>query len=282
MTIDTDGDGVEDTLAHEPGDDVRCVDHTCHIVSPPGAPCLDDDACAAEQRCVRGAGWDPLRAGRCETTHCELCLAGEICAEGSGARGLCSAWCVIGADEPDAIVGIDGHGAGCAPGFRCEEPSSTTPSDGGREGVCRPGTYTDVPTPNLGAACASDDECHSPYGRGMCLRRRDDGPGRCSLVQCIEDAAGIVGFLPDVPVDPARWCDPAAGFSCREGRCVQECVRAEDCPAGLACALWPRASHRICAPECLNEYDCRSTEECNAPDGTRCSVGDRTCTCAPR
>ena len=285
-TEDVDGDGDDDVLVYDPDPEVACSPTTGRCEVPPaalGGPCRATFECDPGYWCsTPDGGGDGVCALPCEGDP-SICGDDARCAFSSalGVR-VCSPRCTVGADAPEHITGSDGRGAGCLPMFRCVWDGLGPAPDG----ACVAGRYNDVPGPNLGAPCTSDDGCWSPYGRGVCLAPDPRTPeGVCSVIDCVPDAAGAPGLVPGVPVaDLAAFCDPAGGLSCvslttlaSESACIDACTSADECMPGWACTRLLGTEVRACAPTCADDDECRAGGRCQHVDTAPC--GDRAGAC---
>lgn len=271
VEVDRDGDGRGDALALDPVEGMVCAWGACvDFDAVFGGACLDDGGCEPGRACVRHPAWDAGRAGACALSDCDAVACGPagVCSSFDGER-VCTRRCTAWADEEEAIVGRDGHGAGCDPAFRC----SVYP-DGDR---CEPASYNDVAELNVGAPCERDDECYSPYGRGRCLKLNGSWLGICALEDCEAEAIEAI-------------CDASAGLHCTGSRftarerCIRRCTTPDDCLPGTACVLLRDTfdrTVRACVGQCSDDTHCRASEHCAGPDGEACRLGDRACVCTP-
>ena len=124
-----------------------------------------------------------------------------------------------------------------------------------------PGAYNDVTTPNIGAACADDDTCYSPFGGGLCLSGGVWGPSNyCSILDC---------GAPGMPADVCGAATQCVTLFEDITACLSDCATAADCAPGHACVEYDGdpATSKVCFPICLGMDDCRTGETCNIPPG---------------
>ncbi len=272
---DTNGDGVidpYDATDNPEGDRLKCETEVraycdmatgrCRHEGIPGAqagdPCTDDFECEADGECLVDRGADGgFPGGYCIKRGCDL--AGNECA-GEGKcqeRGFgfpaCLAPCEVAAtdtaDDPFA------PSRDCRAGYTCfwdgTSGASTT------NGACIPANDNDVRTPNIGASCANESECYSPFGLGQC---RDFGAGdHCTLFDC-----AAPGMPADVCGD-AAVCAPVSGSV--TSICIATCESAADCREGNGCwdtsvAGIDTGGATVCFPGCLEDGHCLPTQRC--------------------
>ncbi len=277
-TIDLNGDGVLDSQRFDPTSAAVCDPDTFRCTHPgtPGASagdaCDDDEDCEADGRCILEeqtlAGLS-FPGGYCSKRGCNVSGLGcagldSTCVPVRGASpGVvsveqCMLACERGAEADPDILGVDGHGDGCRPGYRCAW-------DGihgvgvAANGICVGGNYNAVTVNNVGAACASNAECYSPYGQGQCLRLSVGGvapaSGHCTIMDCA---------APGTPDDLCGTNAECIGLSSDASFCAQTCEGAAECAAGLACADDDAdpATASICYPTCAGPEECRAGEQC--------------------
>jgi hypothetical protein len=279
VTVDEDGDGMEETLRYEASTPMRCLAGRCELPAGTiGGRCTFESDCDPGFTCLRDDRWPSSRAGRCALVGCLPggCGDGVSCAR-VGTTDVCALSCSVGAEVGAEISGPSGHGSGCDPGFACEWLGAA----GDPAGACLPAEYNAVAAPNVGLPCARDGDCFSPWGRGFCLRPDGAaGDGVCSVRQCVPDGEGAPGLLPGVAVDPALLCDAAAGVSCvrfdgteERSACVRRCTAAEECVPGWACVRALGTSIRVCAPSCTTDSDCVAGGRCLDTTSSPCAPG---------
>lgn len=221
----------------------RCM-HWGTLDARAGDPCTSDSECAVEGTCLRGGGWPD--EGYCTRYDCQwavlACESGDVCDERIFDRPSCLRGCDLGAEPEEDRLGADGHGAGCPVGLSCRAHGneSVSPSGG-----CVPGNYNDVAEPNVGAQCAADADCHSPYGLGRCAFT-ETGFGTCTVIDCAS--------LPDICTGTCLEVDGTS-------HCLRACSDPSECAFGHACALTEGGS-RVCIPSCSSDADCRVNEVC--------------------
>lgn len=285
LTVDSDGDGVEDALAYEADAELICLEGRCRSpVSAIGERCFDDLSCEPGFACLRDPG--SSSAGRCGRSGCSpgTCGEGAACVRRDDGVRVCAIACEIGADAPEDRVGPRGHGPGCDEGAACVWTGVARAAGEPPEGACVPGRYSAVESANVGAPCTADADCWSPFGRGACfLATAGASTGVCAVRDC---DPGTNGLRPGVVVDPPV-CDPTLGQQCfalaaGDTVCAQICGAAEDCLTGWACVLPTSGtldSPRVCAPDCRADGDCRAGGRCLAPDASPCTASDVGCVC---
>jgi hypothetical protein len=268
-TTDTECRLVRDlsgAIVEDPASTAICdpVTRRCQTWGTPGAragdACATDAECGIDGVCLRDGAWPA--AGYCTRYDCQhaalACGEGEVCDHRTFDRPSCMRACRIGAEPEEDRLGVDGHGADCAPGFSCRWDGVSS------RGACVPGNYNDVLEPNLGARCASDAECYSPYGLGRCAWI-EDGFGACTVIDCaVAHSPGLcdVGGAACVDIDG-------------EPSCVRSCASPDDCPSGSACTA-DGSGAGVCGPSCTSDTECRTNELC---EGTDCATGS--CRCSP-
>ena len=262
-----------------------------------GDACTADSDCMANGTCFTedfGGG----TAGFCARNGCTAgfeCGGGEECSlRGNPWSGSwCLPACTVGAEPESDVLGIDGHGLGCAVGHSCHWAGVDASPSGG----CFPGNYNAVATPNVGGACQSAADCYSPFGYGNCLFEAltDIGSGMCSVQSCSPVATGI---LPNVTTT-TRVCDPVAeicvGFASQQSQCLSRCTSAASCAPGYACNdSILSGGLGVCWPNCQENGDCRVGVTCidnanpavtcdaDGPDNTPNTFDDPSCYCADR
>jgi hypothetical protein len=231
----------------------RCT-HPGSFGAVAGDSCDRSSQCEADGFCA--SNWPD---GYCSKTDCTVsglgCAGSGVCDSFNFAGGLCMQSCTVGAEAVSDRVGVDGHGAGCRPGYACmwRGVSSTTSN-----GSCIPGNYNAVAANNVGSSCTDEADCYSPYGLGFCAQW--DIGRTCSIYDC------------DVPGIPADVCGIAAqcveittGFS----MCLEDCTTANDCLSGYACTDMDgdAGTSKVCVQWCTSSADCRSSEYCSIPSG---------------
>jgi len=289
--IDADDDGLADALAYDEESDASCDAESFRCVhdgaegAAIGDPCARLDDCDPEGVCLdrlQTFATTSFPDGYCTKLGCDQpgreCGRGAVCERLRPLRSsivtdpVCLQACEVG-EEPEAdVLGSDGHGAGCREGYACHYNGGT-----GSSGVCIGGNYNNVTENNIGAACASDAECYSPYGLGSCLVLAVGNPaveaptGVCTLVDC----AG-----PGLPEDLCGAGNECIGLDGDITFCVRTCTKADVCPDGFACAdddatadMANPSTPNICFPACFTDADCRVGSELCRPVAAGASYG---------
>jgi hypothetical protein len=185
---------------------------------------------------------------------------GAVCATVRGRSGTpsgdhaCMLGCEVGADDPEAILGPEGHGKGCRVGYSCRYNGS----DSGAAGICVGGAYNEVTEPNIGAPCQGLDECYSPFGYGSCVTLRTADVTAPTAVCTVIDCAA-----PGLPADVCGSGAACVGFTADVSYCAKLCSDATECPTGFACVDDDASpgTPRICFPACTEDTECRKGEE---------------------
>jgi len=133
-------------------------------------------------------------------------------------------------------------------------------------GGCAPGHFGSVAENNVGDACATDADCYSPFGQGVCTQPAADGSGfrggYCTVMDC--QAPGMPSNLCGASATCMDVDGPDGNFSA----CFDTCTDATDCRATYGCmALGGAGSGSVCLPWCTTDSDCRATERCSPPTG---------------
>jgi len=257
LVYDTDGNWTCDTTTN------RCV-HDGATGATAGDTCLKDTDCEARGSCLDEAGTDgDWPGGYCFKLGCDVagneCAESGVCDDRAFGIPVCLAPCEVAALTDD--TDIFSSARDCREGYSCFWDGAS--SAGADNGVCIPGNYNDVTTPNIGADCMGDEaNCYSPYGMGQCRDwDGDDGPGPtvCTIFDC-----GAPGMPSDVcggDAVCAQVSDSATTL------CLQSCASAEDCEEGYGC--WDTSAagittggETVCFAGCLEDGDCRSGETC--------------------
>lgn len=280
QVVDTDGDGFPDGLSYDDESSSVCEASSGRCILPDGDGGETGDACERQDDCeatgsCRTTGQPiagfPYPDGYCSKIGCDapgnecagddsVCTTVRSWSTGPGISTACMTQCEVGAESEADQTGSDGHGAGCRDGYRCHYSGGP---DGARSGVCVGGNYNDVDEPNLGAACASDSECFSPFGLGICVSlsvQSADGAvqgpptGACAIMDC-----AVPGLPDDICGDNG---------TCRVLRddvayCAATCQEAADCAPGYACADddGREDTAKLCFPVCADDDECRKGEE---------------------
>ncbi len=268
-----------------------------------GDDCETDLDCEDDGECIRSGASDPpgtLSDGYCVRRGCNFgdlaCREGDVCARSvlDLPGGACLDGCVVGAETDDAErVGPGGGNPGCAPGEACWWDGVHRVVDP-FDGACFAGNYNTVPSYNVGAACSSDIECWSPFGRGRCLFLDGrfmpaEAVGVCAVAGCAEGADGLPGLLTGsgavaVP-RPEGLCrtravggyDVCVAFTPRDTFCLGSCITAADCPTGYACASV--GDSQTCWPRCWQHFQCAADTLCLTDFGSPCDPRGEGCRC---
>jgi len=254
----------------------RCTNPGTAGVSA-GTSCTRNSQCESGGDCIGATyGWP---GGYCTKRRCDL--AGNACA-GAGVCGdrrvgaiICLQACTVaaGATTSNTTAWLTNRG-GCRAGYSCTWNGTGA---GSLDGACLPGNFNSVTTNNVGAACATDADCWSPFGQGLCLAPAADGSGfrggYCTVLDCL------------APGTPSNVCGAAATCINLGGRtgditgCMKACSSATDCRARYACVdadADPATVGSVCLANCTSDSECRATERCSIPTGS--SFG----ACVPR
>ncbi|MFK7998553.1 MAG: hypothetical protein AB8H86_03110, partial [Polyangiales bacterium] len=205
--------------------------------------------------------------GQCTKDGCHVegneCAGAGVCRMLTLTTSMCQGPCTVGlgASMSDVSTWVDpvlGAG-GCRDGYRCSHDHIG--GFGEVNGGCVPGSFSSIPTPNIGAACWADSDCAGPFAAQFCVPR-NDGRGYCSLFDC---AAPYFDPPIDVCGEGNRCSVVNQGFR-TDSVCLQDCDSAEDCAPGMACArasdLDPEAEGRFCLTVCTRDDDCRDGDSC--------------------
>lgn len=278
--LDTNADGQIDTARFDPESTAFCDPGTLRCAHPgtngatAGDPCMNDEDCEENGRCITNlqpiAGF-AYPGGYCSKRGCDVggleCAGDEAACVQVRGQGLlstphCMRGCQRGAEPEADVLGVDGHGAGCRPGYTCawDGVHGVGATD---NGVCVGGNYNDIATNNIGVTCETSAECYSPYGQGLCVALSVNGVSagpHCAIADCA------------VPGTPADVCGAGAeciGFAGDSSYCVQTCVTADECADGLACSNddMDASTTPLCYPTCNSAQECRDGEECLDADG---------------
>lgn len=279
VLLDGNGDGMADGLAYDDQSKAicdtktfRCVLHGASSARPTGAACDRLDDCEAEGLCLQSLqtyGGLPFPGGYCTKLGCDLkgrdCNGQHaICAEARPwSPGLltgqaCFQSCEVGAEPESDQLGVNGHGKGCRPGYRCHYNGNP----GAEQGICAGGNYNDVRKNNVGQTCKVDADCYSPFGLGNCIALSVGGVQPPSSVCTIMDCS-----VPGIPSDVCGGSGDCIGLNGDVTFCAKTCLEASECAAGYACADddGDPSTAKICYPACFTDADCRKGQErCNA------------------
>ncbi|NOY90478.1 MAG: hypothetical protein GXP55_04650 [Deltaproteobacteria bacterium] len=235
-----------------------------------GIPCARSSQCESGGECFTATfGWP---GGYCSKRSCDVpgnaCAGAGVCQDRRVGVFACLQACSVsaGATTADTAAWLT-NTSGCRTGYMCTW--NGTGGAGTSNGGCLPGNFNAVTTNNIGAACANDSECWSPFGQGLCLQPAADGSGfrggYCTVLDCV--APGT----PSNVCGAAGTCIDLDGSSGDVTGCMHDCSSATDCRSGYACVDAdgaPSTPERICTPNCGVDSDCRTTERCNIPAGT--------------
>lgn len=287
-SVDTNNDGRLDTVRFDPTSTATCdsrtfrCTHTGTANASAGDPCEDDEDCEADGRCIlpeQALSGFSFPGGYCSKRGCDIpglncagldsiCVAVRGNSAGSLSLEHCMLACERGAEADPLILGTDGHGEGCRTGYRCAWDGINGVGSGDN-GICVGGNYNAVTVNNVGAECARNDECYSPYGQGQCLRL-SVGPvsspsGHCTIIDCA---------APGTPDDICGASGECIGLSGDASFCVRTCESAAECAAGEACADDDGipSTGTICYPACYGNEECRSGETC-VPASSQSTAG---------
>jgi len=259
---------VYDTTSEAVCDPVtaRCTGGPSTSSASGGDACTEDRDCEAGGICLTDAeGWP---GGSCTKVRCDLednpCANEGVCQEpGLGFPG-CLQGCAVGGVDPDSEPGTwvaEGSARStCREGYGCFWGGEGAAGEVDN-GVCLPVDYeTAVSTPNVGATCASDADCFSPFAQGFCIEGEGFDSGYCSVRNCaapwFTGETNVCGAGAEcVAFDPM---DPTFAL------CVQTCEAADECTAGLGCLQFTEES-KACWPGCAEDGDCRAGETCRSP-----------------
>ncbi|MCB9599903.1 MAG: hypothetical protein H6722_13790 [Sandaracinus sp.] len=249
---------------------------TCEFSGTSGAEagdaCENDYDCEANGRCLTDdPDEDPVfgAAGFCTKISCNSptrgCAGDAVCTERRIGTDICVPQCTVGegADQANAATWVTNHG-GCPGNQTCIWTGSAAATD---NGYCFPANFTDVTTENIGATCADDAECWSPFGDGSCftsLFADDDLPnGYCSVLDC-----GAPGRGGENSCGEGNLCVGLGSGDAPISLCFQGCETAADCSAGLGCTAITEGGETVCFPGCQETADCRSGETCVGASAT--------------
>ena len=283
--LDSNGDGAADALAYDDTSKAVCDPESFRCVHHGSASSMTGDACERLDDCAQdGFCLDPLQpfvgmsfpGGACTKLGCDLpgreCDGdGTVCTRlrswspGVVAPEACFPTCQLGAEPEADQLGVDGHGQGCRPGYRCHYNGGLRTG----EGVCVGGNYNAVTDNNVGAACQNDADCYSPFGLGRCLALSVGDVSSASATCTVMDCA-----LPQLPDDLCGKQAVCVGLNGDTTFCVQRCSDASECADGFACTDddGDPGTGKVCYPACLTDADCRKGKErCSIASGS--SVG---------
>ncbi len=270
---DDDDDGLADSLVYDKASSARCNMQTrrCQVTGKAGAqagdPCVRNDDCEADGRCLTesGGGYDPpYVGGYCVKDGCDVeglgCAGQGVCGEprvwfdDEFLGTVCARSCEVGKETAAEQLGTAGHGAGCRAGYMCIAKSVR----GDAKGTCAPGNYNAVTTNNFGALCEENSECYSPFGHGRCVNMGNDraNVSFCTLFDC-----GTPGIPSDV-CGAGNVCATIDGLA----SCLRSCTNASQCAAGLACTTVGQ-NMRACIFGCESDAECRADERCSTRTG---------------
>lgn len=269
-----------DRLVYDVSSTFECnpVTRRCEHPGTPGAeagvPCNDDQQCEPNGTCLDETFFG-FPGGYCSKIRCDLegndCAGDGVCAGLGFGVPLCAESCEVGSGatqgNPSTYLN---NTQGCSEGYTCfwgGIPDDIT-------GVCIPGVFNDVTTNNVGADCASNDTCYSPFGQGICA----DAERACGFLGAPAGEACPAGFgcsvldcgVPGMPNDVCGISATCVGLPTGLSLCLEDCTGAEDCLPGAACIdldADPLTLDTICFPLCLDDSECRSGEVCNVMDG---------------
>jgi hypothetical protein len=282
---------VEDctSICDDDGGPGGAATYRCTNPGSPGArfgdPCDHHSGCPRDGLCLRLI--DPVvftveyPGGYCYKERCDL--VGRGCGDLGGcvivvnARGEedhnCVKPCHTGTEPGDGE-----HPCRSAPADQREAciPAVGYLDSTDADGMCWTGSFNDVTTENLGAACSSDEDCYSPLGLGECWNVAMEKS--CSI-RCNEHLEADLSI-----------CGPAGSAVCWKMTCLAACdtpggaLGANGCPyPDLAC--YPAAPHAadiivprgsvippgICLPACPSDAWCGAIfsglDHCNTTSG---------------
>jgi hypothetical protein len=243
-------------------------------VTPVGASCANDDACAAGSACV-----DRMCARYCAS---DVDCPTGVCRTFGVAAGASVKACVLRCDFATEVP--CGDGVQCArfdgdpelgDGDFCAVPSATCETDG----VC------DEPSWGTRRCAEGSDKrdctCTPTLPNASCDLAAQCGCGpntHCALLDVLDSTASV-GCVADVqPIrQPGFACSAEGecpgGYSCWRGLCEKYCSRDADCGAGRCIAI--RAPNevdgvRLCTLACdfVSNSGCEAGASCvRAPDG---------------
>ncbi|MDH3728219.1 MAG: hypothetical protein OER77_11865 [Myxococcales bacterium] len=274
-----------DRLVYDINSTFECnpVTHRCEHPGTPGAEagveCTDDQECEANGTCL-DEDFFGFPGGYCSKIRCDLerndCAGDGVCAGLGFGVPLCAESCQVGAGatpgDPSTYLN---NTQGCRENdteFNYTCFWGGIPND--TAGVCVPGVFNAVTTNNIGADCATNDTCYSPFGQGSCV----DAEAACSVLgappgEVCPAGMGCSVFDCGVPGMPADVCGAdAACVQLPSGvtLCLEDCASAEDCLPGAACIDVdgdPLTLDTACFPLCLDDLECRSGEVCDTSTG---------------
>lgn len=302
---DVDGDGNPDLLDRGATFPSFCDALTgrCRTRGTAGAsigdPCTEDTDCADDGWCFRRDG--EVR-GICSQRGCRSsaipCPPGSRCdIRNAGPNtSACFPACEVGAEEGSAAVrgsSTGGH-PDCGRGLSCVW-NGIAESGASETGSCLPGHYNDRTAPNVGAPCATDADCDSPYGYGQCLFSELSGTihGICTVRHCstfLEEGETVDGIFPKVRL-ATPICDRTRGELCvalgdrrepPQTYCLTQCESAAECPRGYACSELLAGGARFCWPYCFDSSECGAGARCESATGEECLDSRFGCFCSDR
>jgi hypothetical protein len=197
------------------------------------------------------------------------CATGGVCDDRAFGIPVCLAPCQVAA--PSTAGNIFSNARDCRTGYACFWDGVSGAVAG--NGVCIPGSYNAIRTPNIGADCSGasgtgdDSLCYSPYGLGQC--RDWDGAGAgvpyCTIFDC-----GAPGISSTVCGTGAVCASVTASPTTL---CLETCTSASTCAPGYGC--WDTTSAgietggvQVCYAGCMASTDCRTGESCIGASAT--------------
>ena len=286
-SADLDGDGTEETVFDPALSGATCNMGTyrCETPGAPGAEagdvCTRDSQCEADGRCLDEDTYD-WPGGYCTKFRCDVegngCAGGGKCQERGIGLHICVQACTVGADaagnpvDPAAPASWRTATGGCRSGYLCWWDGTGRGAD---NGGCVPGNFNAVTTANVGAACAGDEQCWSPFGLGRCLETGlsgADARGYCTVLDCAAAGlpAGVCGAGAECVTGVVAE-DPAFGI------CLRPCTTGRDCGPNATCLEDSDGTGRHCVPG----NACRADADCSVA-GQRCvgATADSDGTCS--
>jgi len=276
--VDVDGDGIGDALSYDNVSAAFCDENTRRCAHPgaggeTGDPCARLDDCESDGVCLADLqtfGGFSFPAGSCTKFGCytpgrecegddAVCTTIRTFSGSETQLESCFTRCEVGADAADDVVGVDGHGAGCRPGYRCHYNGGAA-----GDGICVGGDYNDIADNNVGDVCEQVDDCYSGYGLGRCITlgvgQVVASTGVCTLMDCA---------APGLPDDVCGEGNNCIWLSDDMTFCVRGCESADECSEGFACMDddGSPATGKVCFPVCSEDADCREAQRCSIARG---------------
>ncbi len=267
-----------DELTYDTESDAVCNSETfrCDFTGTPGAEggdtCTRDGDCEDNGDCINFNDDDGNPAwpgGYCTRFRCDIdgidCAGDGKCMERGLGIFLCVGGCTVGdgegVDDADPTTWTVAEG-GCRDGYTCQYDGA-----GGVDtvnGGCVPGGFNDITAHNTGEACADDDDCFSPFGRGFCIGETDGSfvGGYCTIRDC--GAAG----LPSNICGDGHVCVP--GFDSDDptfALCLDACDTPDDCRDDYGCIDIDGSGTTVCFDACQADMDCKDAQNCDIPAG---------------